>query len=78
MSQTDARHITRMLPTTVTWTKGIDPKTGKPADYDPTRDLQIYAAPSNMNDDPPIRAASFPFTSTWNPSRGPFGWTVTL
>jgi alcohol dehydrogenase (cytochrome c) len=29
----------------VTWTKGIDPKTGKPVDYDPTKDLQGYAAP---------------------------------
>jgi len=26
-----------------TWTKGIDPKTGKPVDYDPNRDIQIYA-----------------------------------
>jgi alcohol dehydrogenase (cytochrome c) len=26
----------------LTWTKGIDPKTGKPVDYDPTRDVQIY------------------------------------
>ncbi len=29
----------------VTWTKGIDPKTGKPVDYDPAKDLQSYAAP---------------------------------
>ena len=27
----------------VTWTKGIDPKTGKPIDYDPSRDVQAYA-----------------------------------
>jgi alcohol dehydrogenase (cytochrome c) len=27
----------------VTWTKGIDPKTGKPLDYDPTSDVQRYA-----------------------------------
>jgi alcohol dehydrogenase (cytochrome c) len=27
----------------VTWTKGIDPKTGKPADYDGSRDVQLYA-----------------------------------
>ena len=26
----------------VNWTKGIDPKTGKPVDYDPTKDVQIY------------------------------------
>src|SRR3954447_7157466 len=29
----------------VTWTKGIDPKTGKPVDYDPGKDLQTYAEP---------------------------------
>jgi alcohol dehydrogenase (cytochrome c) len=27
----------------VTWTNGIDPKTGKPVDYDPKRDVQLYA-----------------------------------
>jgi alcohol dehydrogenase (cytochrome c) len=27
----------------ITWTKGIDPKTGKPVDYDPTKDVQAYA-----------------------------------
>jgi alcohol dehydrogenase (cytochrome c) len=26
----------------LSWTKGIDPKTGKPVDYDPSRDIQIY------------------------------------
>jgi alcohol dehydrogenase (cytochrome c) len=35
----------------VTWTKGIDPKTGKPLDYDPGKDLQIYAEPANVNAD---------------------------
>jgi alcohol dehydrogenase (cytochrome c) len=34
----------------VTWTKGIDPKTGKPVDYDPARDLQIYNEPANVNE----------------------------
>ena len=33
----------------VTWTKGIDPKTGKPLEYDPTKDLQLYAEPANAN-----------------------------
>src|SRR6059058_275828 len=27
----------------VTWTKGIDPKTGKPVDYDPAKDVQSFA-----------------------------------
>ena len=26
----------------VTWTEGIDPKTGKPIDYDPAKDVQTY------------------------------------
>ncbi len=32
----------------LTWTAGIDPKTGKPVEYDPSKDLQTYAigAPS--------------------------------
>ena len=25
------------------WTKGLDPKTGKPVDYDPNKDLQTYS-----------------------------------
>src|SRR5882757_4242649 len=39
----------------VTWTKGIDPKTGKPVDYDPAKDVQIYAEPANVNDDKATR-----------------------
>jgi alcohol dehydrogenase (cytochrome c) len=35
---------TQYVPT-VTWTKGIDPKTGKPIDYDAGKDLQTYADP---------------------------------
>jgi alcohol dehydrogenase (cytochrome c) len=27
----------------VTWTKGIDPKSGRPLDYDPAKDVQTYA-----------------------------------
>jgi alcohol dehydrogenase (cytochrome c) len=27
----------------LTWTKGIDQKTGRPIDYDPSRDVQVYA-----------------------------------
>jgi len=29
----------------ITWTKGIDPKTGKPVDYDPAKDVQNFALP---------------------------------
>jgi len=28
----------------VNWTKGIDQKTGRPIEYDPTKDIQTYAA----------------------------------
>jgi alcohol dehydrogenase (cytochrome c) len=31
----------------LTWTPGLDPKTGKPLNYDPTKDVQIYAAGSH-------------------------------
>jgi alcohol dehydrogenase (cytochrome c) len=34
----------------VTWTKGIDPKTGKPVEYDPAKDFQTYAEAPNVND----------------------------
>jgi alcohol dehydrogenase (cytochrome c) len=36
----------------VTWTKGIDPKTGKPLDYDPTKDVQAYAGVGVMREKP--------------------------
>jgi len=32
----------------VNWTKGIDPKTGKPVDYDPNKEIQTYAGMSNL------------------------------
>src|SRR5712675_210352 len=35
----------------VNWTKGIDAKTGKPLDYDPGRDIQVYAAAANSVED---------------------------
>ena len=34
----------------VTWTKGIDPKTGKPIEYEPGKDFQLYAEPANASD----------------------------
>jgi alcohol dehydrogenase (cytochrome c) len=36
----------------VTWTKGIDPKTGKPVDYDPTKNVQLYAGVGVMRGKP--------------------------
>ncbi len=35
----------------VTWTKGIDQKTGKPVDYDPAGGVQVYAEGVSANDD---------------------------
>ena len=32
----------------VNWTKGIDQKTGKPLDYDPSKDIQTYAGIGNL------------------------------
>jgi alcohol dehydrogenase (cytochrome c) len=39
----------------VTWTKGIDAKTGKPVDYDPNKDVQNYAEAASVNDDKATR-----------------------
>jgi len=39
----------------VNWTKGIDQKTGKPLDYDPTKDIQTYAGVGNLNPGEPLR-----------------------
>ena len=33
---------------TVTWTKGIDQKTGLPVDYDPGKDIQVYSGQQAM------------------------------
>jgi alcohol dehydrogenase (cytochrome c) len=32
----------------VNWTRGIDPKTGKPVDYDPSKEIQTYAGVGNL------------------------------
>jgi alcohol dehydrogenase (cytochrome c) len=32
----------------VNWTRGIDQKTGKPIDYDPNRDVQVYSGQQNF------------------------------
>jgi hypothetical protein len=31
----------------INWTAGIDQKTGKPVDYDPNRDIQVYSGRQN-------------------------------
>jgi alcohol dehydrogenase (cytochrome c) len=47
----------------ITWTKGIDPKTGKPVDYDPNRDVQLYAGIGVMRGKPGQEACPW-----WNGS----------
>jgi alcohol dehydrogenase (cytochrome c) len=39
----------------VNWTKGIDPKTGKPVDYDPGKDIQTYAGVGNLVPGQPLK-----------------------
>jgi len=39
----------------VNWTKGIDQKTGKPVDYDPSKDIQTYSTLSNQNPREPTK-----------------------
>jgi alcohol dehydrogenase (cytochrome c) len=39
----------------VNWTKGIDQKTGKPLEYDPTKDIQLYAGVGNLTPGAPLK-----------------------
>jgi alcohol dehydrogenase (cytochrome c) len=39
----------------VNWTKGIDQKTGKPIDYDPTKDVQLYAGAATPTQAEPVK-----------------------
>jgi len=39
----------------VNWTKGIDQKTGKPLDYDPSKDIQTYAGVGNLVPGEPLK-----------------------
>jgi len=41
--------------TEVNWTKGIDQKTGKPLDYDPSKDIQTYAGVGNLAPGAPLK-----------------------
>jgi len=58
----------------LTWTKGIDPKTGKPLEYDPTKDLQTYAegkqdrAGAKATVCPNIQGGSNFFPTGYNPT----------
>src|SRR3984957_3464404 len=39
----------------VNWTKGIDQKTGKPVEYDPAKDIQLYAGVGNLTPGAPLK-----------------------
>jgi alcohol dehydrogenase (cytochrome c) len=39
----------------VNWTRGIDPKTGKPVDYDPNKEIQTYAGVGNLTPGQPLK-----------------------
>ena len=60
----------------LTWTKGLDPKTGKPLEYDPTKSLQTYAigkidrAGAKATTCPNIQGGTNYFPTGYNPSLG--------
>ena len=39
----------------INWTKGIDQKTGKPLDYDPSKDIQVYSGMQNQTPAEPTK-----------------------
>ena len=60
----------------LTWTKGLDPKTGLPVEYDPTKSLQTYAhggidrAGAKATTCPNIQGGSNFFPTAYNPALG--------
>jgi alcohol dehydrogenase (cytochrome c) len=60
----------------LTWTKGLDPKTGKPLEYDPTKSLQTYAigkidrAGDKATTCPNLQGGTNFFPTGYNPTLG--------
>jgi alcohol dehydrogenase (cytochrome c) len=54
----------------LTWTPGLDPKTGKPLNYDPTKDVQVYAPGSHgmRGEGPSKTCPSHNGGKNWEPS----------
>jgi alcohol dehydrogenase (cytochrome c) len=54
----------------LTWTPGLDPKTGKPLNYDPTKDVQVYAPGSHgmRGEGPSKTCPSHSGGKNWEPS----------
>jgi alcohol dehydrogenase (cytochrome c) len=53
MERANAATVVAKLYLEVNWTKGIDQKTGKLLDYDPSKDIQVYAGMGNLNPNEP-------------------------
>ena len=53
-----------------TWTTGLDPKTGKPLNYDPTKDVQVYTPGSHgmRGQGPSVTCTSHSGGKNWPPS----------
>lgn len=62
--------------TDLNWTKGVDPKTGKPVEYDPSKSLQTYAmgvinrAGATATNCPDIRGGVNYYPTAYNPATG--------
>jgi len=54
----------------LTWTKGLDPKTGRPLDYDPAKDVQVYVEGSHPTRANPVatRCPATPGGKNWEPA----------
>ena len=55
----------------LTWTKGLDPKTGRPLDYDPAKDVQTYVAGTTATRAKPVgtRCPAVSGGKNWEPAR---------
>jgi alcohol dehydrogenase (cytochrome c) len=66
-----AQYVTKL-----NWTTGVDPKTGKPVEYDPTKSLQTYAmgainrAGSTATNCPHIQGGVNYYPTAYNPTTG--------
>jgi alcohol dehydrogenase (cytochrome c) len=54
----------------LTWTKGLDPKTGRPLEYDPAKDVQPYVEGSHPTRANPVatRCPATPGGKNWEPA----------
>ena len=62
----------------VTWTKGIEPKTGKPVEYDPALSVQKYIPETRMDFDLMAMPSEFEFCPYWEGGVNMFPTTYSL